>query len=98
MNNELPEGWVSGRINDLFEVNPPKPPDDALDFTANVSFVPMSAVDAKSGSIIGATDRPYSDVRKGYTSFANGDVILAKITPCFENGKAAVARALKNGL
>ena len=48
--------------------------------------------------ISGATERPFGDVRKGYTAFAKDDVLLAKITPCFENGKAAVAGSLSNGL
>jgi len=56
-----------------------------------VSFVPMAAVSAEEACITVAVDKPYSEVSKGYTSFQNGDVLVAKITPCFENGKIAQA-------
>jgi type I restriction enzyme S subunit len=52
----------------------------------------MSVVDARSSVAATAATRPYSEVQKGYTCFVNGDVLLAKITPCFENGKIAEAR------
>ena len=98
MSDELPEGWAVRPLSEIFLLNPPKPPADLVPPSTPVSFVPMPAVDSALGSIQGATDRPFSDVRKGYTAFADNDVILAKITPCFENGKAAVARGLTNGM
>lgn len=58
---------------------------------ALVDFLPMSALDADKTIVFAKESRLYSDVQKGYTSFANGDVLLAKITPCFENGKIAQA-------
>src|SRR5437660_1611798 len=98
MSDELPEGWITAKLPDVFEVNPPKPRADALAPSELVSFIPMGAVDADRGIIITAEEKPFAAVRKGYTAFANGDVILAKITPCFENGKAALAAGLRNGL
>ena len=62
-----------------------------------VSFVPMRAVAEESGHIDSEARRPWSEVKKGYTAFQNGDVIFAKITPCMENGKFALAYALHNG-
>lgn len=62
-----------------------------------VSFVPMAAVDEQLGAITIREDRPIAEVSKGYTSFEDGDVLFAKITPCMENGKAALARNLTNG-
>ena len=56
-----------------------------------VSFVPMAALSAEKASIDGAIVRPYVEVKKGYTCFESGDVLVAKITPCFENGKIAQA-------
>src|SRR5207302_10765392 len=50
------------------------------------------------GAIRDAGVRSYAMVRKGFTAFANNDVIMAKITPCMENGKAALARGLQNGI
>lgn len=58
----------------------------------------MPAVDEHSGTITSAVDRALAEVWTGFTHFAEGDVIFAKITPCMENGKAAVARGLTNGL
>ena len=62
-----------------------------------VSFVPMAAVDERIGTIAIHEDRPLSEVSKGYTAFRDGDILFAKITPCMENGKIALARNLTNG-
>jgi type I restriction enzyme S subunit len=58
----------------------------------------MAAVSDRTGTIEASETRAYHAVKKGYTHFQTGDVIFAKITPCMENGKSAVARDLKNGL
>lgn len=62
-----------------------------------VSFIPMSAVSV-NGKIDLCETRKYKDVKSGFTSFLEGDVLFAKITPCMENGKGAIARKLKNGI
>ncbi|PWB41004.1 MAG: restriction endonuclease subunit S [Rhodocyclales bacterium] len=81
---------------EVAELNPRKlscpPADDEM-----VSFVPMKAVEEESGRINTSEQRPWLAVRKGYTPFQNGDVIFAKITPCMENGKYAVATGLIGG-
>ena len=69
-----------------------------LSSDAKVSFVAMEAVDGESGRITEAIDRPYRDVRNGFTAFRDGDVIWAKITPCMQNGKCAVAENMTNGV
>jgi type I restriction enzyme S subunit len=48
--------------------------------------------------IVGVKERQLKDVAGSYTYFANNDVLLAKITPCFENGKIGIARNLTNGV
>lgn len=96
--SELPEGWELVSFGDILEINPSKPPKDIVSPDTPVTFVPMPAVDAVSGEITDPEVRPFSEVRKGYTAFQNDDVILAKITPCMENGKAAVVRNLLNNL
>ncbi len=68
-------------------------PDDMV-----VSFVPMAAVDERRGEISVQEERPLIEVSKGYTSFENGDILFAKITPCMENGKVALAHSLINGI
>ncbi|MFA4875864.1 MAG: restriction endonuclease subunit S [Methanoregula sp.] len=96
--DELPEGWKFVTINSACEVNPPKPSKDFLPADAPVTFVPMSAVDADMGAITNPQIKPYLEVRNGFTSFCDGDVIMAKITPCMENGKAAIVHGMKNGI
>src|SRR5438552_2865741 len=71
---------------------------NALPAGALVTFVPMPAVDADLGTIASPQQRAFGAVRNGYTAFREQDVIVAKITPCMENGKAAIARDLLNGL
>jgi type I restriction enzyme S subunit len=63
-----------------------------------VSFVPMAAVEAATGRMDASEIRRFGLVKKGYTVFREGDVLFAKITPCMENGKMAVARGLHNGV
>jgi type I restriction enzyme S subunit len=58
----------------------------------------MAAVDDISGAIVAAETRPIGDVWQGYKRFLEGDVIFARITPCMENGKAAIATGLLNGI
>jgi len=62
-----------------------------------VSFVTMADI-SKEGYIINKEDRKYSEVEKGFTPFKDGDILFAKITPCMENGKGAIASDLINGL
>ena len=81
---------------EVIELNPRKfsnPPTD----DEPVSFVPMKAVEEESGYLDPSEVRPWSEVRKGYTPFEEGDVIFAKITPCMENGKYALAQKLIGG-
>ena len=85
------------KLGDLCEINPRLPRDHDLEDDCEVSFVPMAAVSEVSGTIESATTRRYAEVRKGYTPFADGDVLFAKITPCMENGKAALAKDLAGG-
>lgn len=82
-------------LGKLVECNPPKVdvPNDTL-----ISFVEMAAV-SNDGHIVSAVDRPMFEVRKGsYTYFQENDIIIAKITPCMENGKCALATGLTNGI
>ena len=93
----LPPGWEGARIEQIAEVNPRLDLDDQTDGTT-VSFVPMAAVKAETGSIDVSRNRPLSEVQKGYRHFRAGDVLFAKITPCMENGKMAVVPPLRYGL
>ena len=85
------------RLGDVAQINPRFDKTSLAD-DAPVSFVPMAAVGAADGQIDASTTRPFGEVKKGYTPFREGDVLFAKVTPCMENGKMAVARGLKNGV
>lgn len=71
------------------QINPPL--NAKLPLDEPVCFVPMAAVSAETARVESSTTRPYSEVSKGYTPFLSGDILFAKITPCFENGKIAQA-------
>ncbi len=92
--SSLPTGWTQAQVGDLVILNPKN---DAHDCTL-VGFVPMSRLGVDYRSPVSYEPRRWSDIKKGYTHFADGDVLLAKITPCFENGKAGLASNLPNGL
>lgn len=86
----LPESWRWSRLLDIGEINPRNDaPDDQL-----AAFVPMNGVPQLHKAPIVAETKRWGEIKKGYTHFANGDVVLAKITPCFENGKAAEVEGL----
>ncbi|QQS15878.1 MAG: restriction endonuclease subunit S [Candidatus Moraniibacteriota bacterium] len=76
-------------------VNPSKREVPKLDPNNIVAFLPMEAV-SETG-VVTSQERKYGDVKDGFTYFKDGDVVLAKITPCYENGKAAVIRGLNGG-
>ncbi|EPO2591021.1 restriction endonuclease subunit S [Escherichia albertii] len=90
---KLPEGWVLSTIGEVCDLNPKHKHADDLD----VGFMPMSNVPTDYLGICSYETRKWKDVKKGFTQFANNDVIFAKITPCFENGKAAVINDFPNG-
>ncbi|WP_136685477.1 restriction endonuclease subunit S [Falsirhodobacter xinxiangensis] len=94
--SDLPEIWTTAPIKDVFVINPKHDP--KINRQVEVSFIPMPSVDEHLGAITAHRVKPLSDVWKGFTHFAEGDVIFAKITPCMENGKTAIARNLTNGL
>jgi type I restriction enzyme S subunit len=82
--------WKTVALDEVAEFNPRLP--ETLVADDRVSFVPMSAVSAETAGITHEETRTYAEVSKGYTPFVTGDVLVAKITPCFENGKIAQAR------
>lgn len=93
----LPDGWQWVRLGDVCEFNPRRPDLKRTPETPT-TFVQMSAVDDVTGVVIRPEIKNYEEVRKGYTFFAEEDVLFAKITPCMQNGKHAVARNLIDGI
>lgn len=94
---EVPEGWEVKRLRFIAELNPSKSECSGIEGDSQVSFLPMEAV-GDDGSLNLEHVRPICEVNSGYTYFREGDVTIAKITPCFENGKGAVMRGLQGGI
>jgi len=94
----LPSTWALAPLSGIADINPRSfcPVPSAVG--EPVHFVPMSAVTEEFGGIDVSARRPLGDVQKGYTSFLVNDVLLAKITPCMENGKLAVVPPLQDQL
>lgn len=91
----IPVGWRPVQLKDVTDINPSrtKPKSEAAD----VSFLAMGNV-SEQGRVINRQVRAYQDVEKGFTSFVDNDVLVAKITPCFENGKGALVANLLGGV
>lgn len=92
----IPTGWRHRRLRFDIRANPKKA-ELNLDDETEISFVSMDAVGELGGLRLDTT-RALADVYKDYTYFADGDVCVARITPCFENGKGALAAGLANGI
>ena len=90
-------GWGLVPLGSTCNINPKKSLDSRLVSGAMVSFVPMPAV-TEHGEIDATAIKEYDEVKTGLTYFAENDVLFAKITPCMENGKGAVAKGLHNGI
>ncbi|MBC3949643.1 restriction endonuclease subunit S [Pseudomonas folii] len=92
--SELPIGWSLAQLGELAGVNPKQNFDDEL----VAGFVPMSHAPTNFRDKLRFDERNWGEIKKAYTNFKDGDVIFAKVTPCFENGKAALVSGLPNGI
>ena len=86
------------RIADSCTVNPRKSQLAGLDQAMRVSFVPMADLNENCMKFQPKEEKRLSEVSASYTYFEDKDVLLAKVTPCFENGKAGIAHGLINGI
>ena len=91
---QVPVNWRWSQLAEIGVLNPRNEAPDNLE----ASFVPMPLIAAEYGVASGHEARPWGEIKKGYTHFAEGDVGLAKITPCFENGKSTVFLNLTGGI
>lgn len=85
-------------LDEIATFRPSKDEIKALPADTDVSFVPMASLNTFDASFEAVETRKLTDVSSGFTYFRNNDILLAKITPCFENGKAGIAHNLKNGI
>lgn len=94
---DIPDHWEVRRLRFCLNTNPVKSEVNKMEGDTPVSFVPMDSVNEYGGMDASIT-KPLAEVYNGYTYFIENDVVLAKITPCFENGKGSLATGLNNGL
>jgi len=97
MSNAVPEGWSVGTLTDLSDINPRLAQRSEMSADTPVSFIKMEDV-SNNAVVRNVRTASYGQVSKGFTSFQNGDVLVAKITPCFENGKGGFVHGLRNGV
>lgn len=93
---KIPEHWYTVPLKHLAELNPKKSGLDKRKMSQQCNFVPMEKL--KLNDLKLDETKLVSEVYDGYTYFENGDVLIAKVTPCFENKNMAVARGLSNGV
>lgn len=97
MSNAVPEGWSVGTLADFSDINPKLAQRAELNEDTSVSFIKMEDV-SNSAVVKNVRIVSYGQVSNGFTSFQNRDVLVAKITPCFENGKGGFVQGLRNGV
>lgn len=93
------KGWQTKALGNVCVVNPPKK-DMLADVQSDdfVSFIPMEDLSVKAGYVKSKQQRLCKDVQSSYTCFADNDILMAKVTPCFENGKVGITQNLVNGI
>ncbi|MBU4086256.1 MAG: restriction endonuclease subunit M/S, partial [Nanoarchaeota archaeon] len=91
--NKLPAGWREVELGEICELNPKKSEISESE-DLEVSFVPMADVKEHQIYFNPRETRQIKEVYTGYTYFKENDVLLAKVTPCFENGKSGIAKNL----
>jgi type I restriction enzyme, S subunit len=90
---EIPSSWEWTTLSECGMINPRNDISDEKE----VSFIPMACISEKYGQNVEMEIKKWDEIKKGFTHFAENDVVLAKIIPCFQNGKSAVMKGLKNG-
>ena len=90
---DVPENWVMVKVSDIFNLNPKS----NLDEERQIGFIPMALVEDGFTGRHSYIKRIWRDVKKGYCHFQDGDIGIAKISPCFENRKSVVFKNLPNG-
>ncbi len=91
---EVPQGWEWARVSTIFQLNPKNQADD----NDPAGFIPMERIDATYLSSFSFAVKKWKEIKNGFTHFADGDVAVAKITPCFQNRKSMILQGLPNGI
>ena len=90
----LPENWCLAKVKDVFVINPRNKAED----NTIAGFIPMTLIDDGYSNTFSYEKREWGPIKTGFTHFADGDVAVAKISPCLENRKSIVLRDLPNGI
>ena len=85
----MPSQWAKAQIRDICEINPCKD----KNINGEVTFLSMADV-SENGEILNQNRMDVKNIKNGLTPFKRGDILVAKITPCFENGKGALTASL----
>ena len=91
---EIPKSWVWCRVSQIVQLNPKNIADDNV----NAAFIPMEKIAATYLSSYTYSEKKWSEIKSGFTHFADGDVAIAKITPCFQNRKSMILKGLPNSI
>ncbi len=91
---DIPSSWEWCRIGSLFQVNPRNDISDDTD----VGFIPMTLIKDGFRNEHTFEERKWKNIKSGFTHFADGDIVVAKITPCFQNRKSAIISQLPSGI
>ena len=91
---QLPDNWVLTRIKDVFEVNPKNKASNNI----QAGFVPMASIHDGYSNKFHYDVKQWGEIKSGFTHFADGDIAVAKISPCLENRKSMILRELPNGI
>ena len=91
---QLPKTWSNPKIKEVFTINPKNKVLDNI----NAGFVPMVYIDDGYSGAFKYEKRKWNDIKAGFTHFADGDIAVAKISPCLENRKSMILEKLPNGI
>ena len=91
---QLPDGWCYSTIKEVFIINPRNKVDDDVE----VGFVPMANITDGYNNTFKYEKKRWGKIKTGFTHFADGDIAVAKISPCLENLKSVVLKGLPNGI
>ena len=91
---EVPQGWVLPTVFEVFQINPKNHVDDSTE----AGFVPMTNISDGFEDKYSYEVKPWESIKSGFTHFRNGDIAVAKISPCLENRKSFVVRGLPQGI
>ena len=90
----LPEGWTIATVSDVFEINPKVQASDDID----AGFIPMANICDGYKNAFSFETKKWAKIKNGFSRFADGDIAVAKISPCLENRKSVILRGLPNGI